>query len=131
MNSTEVSSLAAHNTEQALLPQIKSQSFGCGCSDSCRGVDALHCAPCRPQSLANGGKTQRRNINRSASQGLLALRAQHRSSTVLLSVENCCTTGFKIELLNAGACVCLVTVPVIYQPARQRCSLQAELLHVI
>jgi hypothetical protein len=43
----------------------------------------------------------------------------------------CCTTGFKIELPNARAGVCFVTDHLIYQPARRRCSLQAELLHVI
>jgi hypothetical protein len=41
-----------------------------------------------------------------------------------------CTTGFKIELPNARAGVCFVTDHLIYQPARRRCSLQAELLHV-
>jgi hypothetical protein len=43
----------------------------------------------------------------------------------------CCTTGFKIELPNARAEVCLVTDHLIYQPARRLCSLQAELIHVI
>jgi hypothetical protein len=47
------------------------------------------------------------------------------------SFETCCTTGFKIELPNARAGVCLVTDLLIYQPARRRCFLQAELLHVI
>jgi gag-polypeptide of LTR copia-type len=42
-----------------------------------------------------------------------------------------CTTCFKIELPNARAGVCFVTDHLIYQPARRRCSLQAELLHVI
>jgi hypothetical protein len=48
-----------------------------------------------------------------------------------LNTRICCTTGFKIELPNARAGVCLVTDHLIYQPARRRCSLQAELLHVI
>jgi hypothetical protein len=43
----------------------------------------------------------------------------------------CCTTGFKIELPYARAGVCFVTDHLIYQPARRRCSLQTELLHVI
>jgi hypothetical protein len=69
--------------------------------------------------------------NRPASQGLHAQRAQQRSSTVFSSFETFCTTGFKIELPITRADECLVTDHLIYQPARRRCSLQAELLHVI
>jgi hypothetical protein len=45
--------------------------------------------------------------------------------------NSCCTTGFKIELPYAGANIFLVTVPLIYQPARRRYSLQIDLVHVI
>jgi hypothetical protein len=48
-----------------------------------------------------------------------------------LILEFCCTTGFKIELPNARASVCLIVVHFIYQPARTRYSLQAELPLVI